>query len=434
MKALALVSLYLLAATLPLMLAVVFGGPPRPIHQDLASGMGILAFSIVLCEFVLSGRLKSVANIFGMDVTMRFHQLIARTALLFALVHPFLYQGTPSGGTRPWDPTRQITLTEDFSALASGIGAFVLLPALVLFSVCRTQLDFKYETWRFMHGVGALLIALLLLHHAVFAGRYSEETPLLWVWVAMTALATGSLLYVYLIAPMRDLKRPWQVSRISQQSARQWEVTIDPVGHAGLRYKAGQFVWLNIGHSPFSLYENPFSISSAPSSGASLSFLIKELGDFTRSLKTMVPGIRAYLDGPYGSLVVDGRQEPGIVLVAGGVGVAPLLGIMRELRLANDPREVCLIYGNRTVEQILFREELAGEDANYVLSEPPEDWPGETGLIDGALLDRILSPDQIREWLFVLCGPSSMMDTVEDHLIDRGTPSDRILSERFAYD
>ena len=57
-------------------------------------------------EFVLSGRFKSTSNGIRMHVTMRFHQMMARTALVFALLHPCLYQGTPSGGQRPWDPTR----------------------------------------------------------------------------------------------------------------------------------------------------------------------------------------------------------------------------------------------------------------------------------------------------------------------------------------
>jgi len=434
MQVLFLISLYLFAVSLPLILAAIFGGPPRPFHQELASGLGMLAFSVVLAEFVLSGRFKSVANGIGMDVTMRFHQLMARTALLFALAHPFLYQGTPTGGQRPWDPTRQLTLTTEFPALASGLAAFVLLPTLVVLSIYRTQLDYKYETWRLMHGIGALLIAVLLLHHAIHAGRYSAEPPLMWLWIAMTAIAVGSLIYVYLIVPVSDRNRRWQVASVKRLSPKQWELVVAPVRHSGLVYKAGQFVWLNIGHSPFSLQENPFSISSAPSGGSTVSFVIKEFGDFTRSLHKVQPGTRAYLDGPYGSLIVDGRSEPGIVLVAGGVGIAPLIGILREMRLAGDPREVRLIYGNRAEEQILYREELAGEDGTHVLSEPPEDWCGEVGLIDGALLDRILPPVQVQEWLFVLCGPSAMMDTVEDHLIARGTRSDRILSERFGYD
>jgi predicted ferric reductase len=417
-----------------LILSWISGGAPRPFRHELASGLGMLAFSMILVEFVLSGRFKSISHGIGMDLTMRFHQVMARTALAFALVHPFLYRGAPSGGVRPWDTTRQLTITTDFSDLATGIAAFLLLPGLVLLAIGRTQLDFKYETWRLMHGIGALLIAGLLLHHAIYAGRYSAQLALTWLWLGMTGVAVGSLLYVYLIGPLRQGRRGWYVAAIARLAPKQWGLTVAPDGHAGLEYKAGQFVWLNVGHSPYTLHENPFSISSAPAAGPEVSFIIKELGDFTSALDQVKPGTRVYLDGPYGHLTVNGRTEPGIALVAGGVGIAPLLGILRQMRLTDDPRKVRLVYGNRREDQIVYREELTGEDVTYVLSEPPDDWREETGMIDAALLDRVFAPEQFRQWLFVLCGPTAMMDVVEEHLIACGTPARHIVSERFQYD
>lgn len=434
MKALTLILLYLCAVLLPLTLSWILGGPPRPFRHEIASGMGILAFSMILVEFVLSGRFKRISNGIGMDVTMRFHQIMARTALVFAMVHPFLYGGTLSGGQRPWDPTRQLTLTTDFFSLASGIAAFLLLPTFVLVAVARRDLDYKYETWRLMHGLGAFLIALLLLHHTVHAGRYGELPGMTLLWQILTGLSVGSLLYVYLVEPLRERTHKWRVASVTRLTPKQWELTLSPDSHPGMHYEAGQFAWLNIGHSPFSLYENPFSISSAPADGPDITFVIKELGDFTSKLDQIKPGTGAYLDGPYGSLTVNGRTEPGIALVAGGVGIAPMLSIARQLRKTGDPRETKLIYGNRIEEQIIYRDELADLDVSYVLSEPPEDWTGEVGLIDPKLLDRVFSSDQCANWLFVLCGPSAMMDSVETHLIDKGTPSTRILSERFDYD
>jgi predicted ferric reductase len=419
---------------LPLGLSWLVGGPPRAFHQELASGLGILAFSMILMEFVLSGRFKNISNGIGMDVTMRFHQVMARTALCFALLHPFLYQHTPSGGQRPWDPTRQLTITTDLFNLSTGIAAYLLLPILVLLAIGRSQLNYKYETWRLIHGVGALLVALLLLHHTVYAGRYGSQPVMTWLWVAMTGVAVGSLLYVYLLVPIGGRSRAWHVTSVTRLTPKQWEVTVKPDGHSGLVYKAGQFVWLNVGNSSFSMKENPFSISSAPAAGPQMSFLIKELGDFTQEIGNIEPRTVAYLDGPYGSLSIEGRTEPGVALIAGGVGLAPLLGILRQMRLAGDSRKVKLIYGNRTVDQIAYREELEIEDMTLVLSEPPETWEGETGFVDAVLLDRVFSRDEFKEWLFVLCGPAIMMDTVEGHLINCGTPSHRILSERFDYD
>jgi predicted ferric reductase len=434
MKPLFLILTYIAAVTLPLGLSWLVGGPPRAFHQELASGLGILAFSMILMEFVLSGRFKNISNGIGMDVTMRFHQVMARTALCFALLHPFLYQHTPSGGQRPWDPTRQLTITTDLFNLSTGIAAYLLLPILVLLAIGRSQLNYKYETWRLIHGVGALLVALLLLHHTVYAGRYGSQPVMTWLWVAMTGVAVGSLLYVYLLVPIGGRSRAWHVTSVTRLTPKQWEVTVKPDGHSGLVYKAGQFVWLNVGNSSFSMKENPFSISSAPAAGPQMSFLIKELGDFTQEIGNIEPRTVAYLDGPYGSLSIEGRTEPGVALIAGGVGLAPLLGILRQMRLAGDSRKVKLIYGNRTVDQIAYREELEIEDMTLVLSEPPETWEGETGFVDAVLLDRVFSRDEFKEWLFVLCGPAIMMDTVEGHLINCGTPSHRILSERFDYD
>ena len=318
MKSILLVTVYVLALIVPLGVSWSFGFDPRPWKQELASAMGMMAYSIILLEFFLSGRFKRLSKSIGMDVTMRLHQLMARAAVAFAVVHPLLYGGTPTGGVRPWDPSRQLTLTTDFSSLASGIAAFLILPSLVVLAIGRSHFDYKYETWRLIHGLAAAALAGLLFHHTISAGRYGAQPALIWLWGAMTALALGSLFYVYIIAPILQRRTPWKVTSVLQRTPKQWELTVVPDGHSGFDYLAGQFAWLNVGHSSFSLRENPFSISSAPTDGREVSFLIKELGDFTRTLGQIEPGTRAYMDGPYGNLFVDGRSEPGIALIAGG--------------------------------------------------------------------------------------------------------------------
>jgi predicted ferric reductase len=168
--------------------------------------------------------------------------------------------------------------------------------------------------------------------------------------------------------------------------------------------------------------------------------VIKELGDFTRTVGQITPGTRAYVDGPHGNLVVSDHAEPGIALIAGGVGIAPLMGLLRQLRHEKDERPTMLIYGNRVQEQIAYREELTAiaEDQRievvHVLSEPPQGWTGRTGLVDAELIRAIFDSTAMKRWLFVLCGPAAMMEVVEDALIDIGVPSHQIESERFQYD
>ena len=439
MGPLTLIFSYVALTFLPLALAWAGARPPRTFWDEIASGAGMLAFAIILVEFVLSGRFRAVSRGIGMDVTMRFHQLLARSALVLAIVHPFLYQ-TGFNPPYPWDVTRQLTLALEPGALLTGLVGWLLLPTLVLLSVSRDSLSWKYETWRWMHGLGALLIAAFVLHHTLKIGRYSQDPVLAGLWLVMFSVATLTLAYVYILEPALQLRRRWSVQSIVPIGLKTWEVAIEPDGHDGIDYEAGQFVWLNVGHNVFLLRENPFSISSAPSSGPSLQFIIKELGDFTSTLSRIAPGTRAYIDGPHGNLTVAGRSEVGIALIAGGVGIAPLLGILRELKLNRDSRSTVVLYGNRIAQQIVYRKELEalsrdhGTEIIHALSEPPDNWEGHTGMIDASLVRATFGKPAMKQWLYLLCGPPVMMEIVEEALIEMGVPSNNVLSERFRYD
>ncbi|MGI9523515.1 MAG: ferredoxin reductase family protein [Hyphomicrobiaceae bacterium] len=433
-----LIPLYLGTTLLPITLAWTGTRPARSFWDEIATGTGMLAFAVILVEFVLSGRFRSVSRSIGMDVTMRFHQLFARTALVLALIHPFFYH-TSRKPQMAWDPTRQLSVAHDFESLSTGILAWVLLPAFVLISIGRTRSLYSYEAWRLMHGLGALLIAGCVLHHALAAGRYSQDPIVAGAWVSMFAIALLTLIFIYLIEPIRQRYCAWIVSSVKPLALKTWEITIEPDGHAGLKYEAGQFVWLNIGHSSFSFHENPFSISSAPSSGDALQFVIKELGNFTNTIGKIKSGTQAYLDGPHGNLTISHRPEPGIALIAGGIGIAPLIGILRQLRLENDRRPTLLVYGNGVEDQIACREELKqlssdhGTIVVHALMRPGPSWDGHVGGIDAKIVKELFQPE-MRKWLFVLCGPDAMMELVEDSLIDLGVPPRQILSERFKYD
>lgn len=400
----------------------------------------MLGFAIILVEFVLSGRFRTVSARVGIDVTMRFHQLLARAALVFSLIHPFLYRAH-FGPAYPWDVTRRLTVHADGFAMASGTLGWIMLLAFVALSIGRDKIPYKYETWRLMHGIGAVFIAALILHHALTAGRYSQDPMLAALWVILFAIAVLTLVFVYLAKPAWQALHPWAVHSVRPLAHRIWELTLDPIGHSGLRYEAGQFAWGNVGNSPFSLRENPFSISSAPSDGGRLRFIVKELGDFTGAIGRIPPGTKAYIDGPHGNLTVDEVDAPGIALIAGGVGIAPLISILRELKDRNDCRPTVLVYGNRIEEQIVHRDELEeiaarndGSAVVHVLSHPPEGWQGRTGMIDPPLVKDLFQSPDMRRWLFVLCGPPEMMDVVEDTLIGIGIEPNRIISERFKYD
>lgn len=431
---------YLAVTFAPLMLAWLQGLPVRPVQDELATGLGMVAFSILLSEFVLSGRFKIISARMGMDVIMRVHQLAARAALLFVLVHPFLYATPMLNHPRPWDESGQLTLGLDVTTALTGITGWVLVLIIVLTSIWRDQLPFRYETWRLLHGVGAVMMAVAVTHHTLASGRYSADPLLAGFWAVLLAVALGSLVKTYLLTPLYQLSRPYEVSSVRKLALKTWELTIRPDAGEAMAFVPGQFVWLNVGNSPFTLAENPFSISSARADRNQLQFIIKEVGDMTRSLPEVKPGTRAYVDGPYGNLTLEHRQAAGIALIAGGVGIAPLVSIARQLQADQDTRPLVIVYGNRVAEQIVYQGELQdltkqpGSQLVHVVSEPRPDWRGLTGVIDADTLGRVFGSRDVSGWLFLVCGPPVMLEVVETALNNLGVPAQQIVSERFYYD
>ena len=399
----------------------------------------MVAFAMLLMEFVLSGRFRAVSGRTGIDLTMRFHQLIARSIVAFILIHPFLYT-TPFGQALPWDESGRLTLGLDAATIVTGVIGWLLLGALIVMGIARDKLPYRYETWRLLHGLGAAAIAIAGAHHAIAAGRYSGQPVLEAYWLVMVGIALLTLLIVYVVTPLRQLRHPYRVVSVEKSAFKTWTLVIEPIQGQAISFDAGQFVWLTLDRTPFAITEHPFSISSCPAARPRLGFTIKEAGDFTNTIGTLKPGARAFINGPHGNLILSGRTVQGLTLIAGGVGIAPIMSILRQLRAERDPRPVKLVYGNRLAEQILYRSELDNMvqnlwlDLHLVLSEPPPFWDGPVGSLDEPVLAQLLDIEPASDWLYVVCGPAPMIDSVEDILEGLGVQMHQIISEKFSYD
>lgn len=429
-----LLACYALIALAPLALALWQDRPVRNLFREASSVLVMVAFAMTLMEFVLSGRWRALSARAGIDATMRFHQLAARVLLVLVVLHPLLY-AAPRLHPDPANALASLQAMFGSPRLRSGVVAWWLLIALVALAILRDRLRLRYEAWRLTHGLGAAAIAALGLHHTLGVGTFARDPWLAGYWSAMTAAALGSLVYVYAVTPLVQLRRPWRVVANRQVAHRMWELAIEPERGQAPAFAAGQFAWLNLGHSPFSLVEHPFSISSAPAALPRLAFTIKESGDFTGRIGAVAPGTRAYFDGPHGSFTTAGRPLLPLAFIAGGVGFAPVMSILRDLRLKRYPHAIRLLYGNRLESQILYRDEVEalGIHVDYVLSEPPAGWTGRVGELAPEMLATCLDMPDRAEWLYFVCGPAPMIDGVARTLRSWGVPSRHIVSERFKY-
>ena len=116
---------------------------------------------------------------------------------------------------------------------------------------------------------------------------------------------------------------------------------------------------------------------------------IRALGDFTSTVSALEPGTKVYVDGPHGAFSIDQDEGPGFGLIAGGVGIAGLISMLRTMADRNDVRPVLLFYGNREWDDVAFRDELEQLKERldltlvHVLERPPAGLAGGGGLRHG---------------------------------------------------
>jgi predicted ferric reductase len=205
------------------------------------------------------------------------------------------------------------------------VASTVALLALVATSVWRKLLRLQYEVWRVLHGALAALAVGLGMTHAVMWGNYISMPWKAAYWIALTAFWVGALVYVRLGKPVLMLCRPYRVTAVRPERGSAWTLALMPEGHNGFRFQPGQFAWLSLWNGPFGMREHPFSFSSSAERLGEMTMTIRELGDFTATVKEVRPGQRAYLDGPYGAFSVDRHRSPGYVFIVGGVGITPVI-------------------------------------------------------------------------------------------------------------
>lgn len=426
--------IYLVLVLIPVFIMFI---EPRPVGREfwreLSVSLGFIGLAMMALQFALTTRFKWLKAPYGADIVYHFHRQISFVALALILVHPLLlFIFSPDTlallliWSAPWRARAAVT-------------AVLALFAVVGLSVWRKKLKIEYNRWRIWHGIFASAAVAFAMVHVLLVGHYVDLPWKRALWVGYGVFWVGLLIYTRLIKPILLMKRPYQVAEVTQELGNAWSLTLEPIGHKGFRFQPGQFAWITVRHSPFADAEHPFSISSSAENPGKLTFTIKELGDFTRTIKDFQTGEKVFVDGPFGSFSVDRHPHAKeFVFIAGGVGITPVMSMLRTLADRKDERKLTLIYANKDWDQITFRDELEqlknklNLNIVHVLEKPPVDWTGEKGFINQAILLKSLPDFKQRNRMEIfICGPAPMMNAVEKTLDKLGVWAGDFHSERF---
>jgi len=223
-----------------------------------------------------------------------------------------------------------------------------------------------------------------------------------------------------------DLPRPFRVAARRRETRDTFTLDLEPAdGGPAIAFRPGQFnmVWT------FGVGEVPLSISGDPGRIAPLRHTVRAVGTVTRALARLRAGDAVGVRGPFGSpwptAELAGQD---VVLVAGGIGLAPLRPVIEHL-LAGRARfgRIVLAYGARSPADLLFRRDLArwGRAAEVLVTvdRAAPSWRGDVGVVTAALRRASFDPASA---VALTCGPEIMMRFAAKELLRRGMAPERV--------
>lgn len=429
------IGLYLLLVLAPLGVALLGPVPDaRGFWIEFGVALGFVGLAMMGAQFALTARFPRIAGSLGQDTMLQFHAQAGVVAFLFVMAHPTILIVTDPDYLAYFDP--RVNLPRAF-ALSTVTGALILV---VLLPFLRKRLHIPYEWWRFTHGILAGLVLLIGLAHVIMVGQEGGYVSTFWkqaIWVIMSGTALGMLIRVRFYTPWAISRRPYRLAEVRKETGDVNTIVLEADGHKGMPFRPGQFAWLTLNNSPWTLQQHPFSFSASAEQPTRLEFTIKELGDFTSQLDQAESGATAYLEGPYGAFHHGDDTDSNLAFMAGGIGVTPIMSMLRTIRDRGESRSLILLYANKSEADIVFDEELDAMQQQldlrliHILESPGSRQRAETGLLTPELMKKHLPFGNHQGWRFFICGPEPMMDIAERTLLENGVSPTRIRSERF---
>lgn len=420
--------IYMVLALLPMLIAVTGDLPEyRTFWIELGVAFGFVGLSLFALQFIFSGRLSRIAPVFGKDNVLNFHRQIGITSFFLFMLHPLTLLLTEPKFIDYFNPSVNF-----FRAIALSF-ATVAIILISLTSIWRVTVKLSYEYWRLLHGLLAMAILFIGLVHSLQVAHYLDA---MWKKVALGAMMLSALymvIHTRLVRPWMNKKRPYIITEVKREIGDCWTLFLKADGHSKMEYSPGQFAWITIGPTPFSLQQHPFTFASSARSDT-IAFTAKVEGDFTATWQNIPKGTKAWLEGPFGSFTP--QRDRHLLLIMGGIGITPAMSMLRTMRDEKGARKAVLIYANTTYEDITFRDELEilSRDLDleivHVLQGPHTSWKGEKGIVTSDLLKKYL-PENHDNYMFFICGPAPMMDQAGIALFDLEVNWDHIYMERF---
>jgi predicted ferric reductase len=389
----------------------------------VAKFFGMHAALLIMFQLLLVARLPWLDRRIGMDRLTVWHRWIGFTLLWTILTHATLIiigyaQHDHASFGKTFLGLAGVTAT----LLGMSAAATIVIVGVISTRLLRRRLS--YDTWHALHLLVYLALGLAFIHQLLETTTFRSSAFATVYWWALWLGAFGALVVGRLVVPLRrNAYHQFRVQAVVPEAADVVSVYVTGRHLDRLPARAGQFcIWRFPGHNNWWL-ANPFSLSAAPN-GRTLRLTAKAVGATSAGLRRVPVGSRVFLEGPYGAFTSLHRTRPGVVLIAGGVGITPIRALLEEqpggdvivLYRVRDPREAVLF---NEVRQLARRVHLlTGRTADGAR-------PFDPATMHAAIPD-------ITERDVYVCGPAAMTAAVLDALKKIGVPATQVHAEKFS--
>jgi predicted ferric reductase len=393
---------------------------------------GLGAGYAVVVLLALMARIPALERGVGTDRLVRWHAMGGRYTVCLASAHAVLitWGYAVLAHTNVVHQTTSLILT--YPDVLMGTVALGLLITVGIVSARAARRHLRYETWHFVHLYTYLAVALAFSHQFSTGASFMFDATARVLWSAMYVTVAALLLWFRVITPVRHgLARKLRVAGVVQESPDIVSVYITGRRLEAFGAEPGQFFrWRFLTRESW-WAANPYSLSAAPRPDM-LRITVRMSGDHSRALANLKPGTKVWAEGPYGGFTSALRSYPKVLLIAGGVGIAPLRALLESIPAKRG--DLTLIYRATTDDGLALREEIdkiaAARHARvyYLVGSRTSDaaaWLAPENL-------RHLVPDVARHDVY-LCGPDGLVGSVEKSLRSAGVPRARIHHESFTF-
>lgn len=389
----------------------------------------------------------------------RLHNILGYVTLVLVLAHPVTLLFATGQGFGWLEILLPVVAPKQ--PFENTLGAIALYGVLVVVATSYLRKRMSFRRWKAIHYTN-YLVALTFIFHSLLTNPNLNDKEIDYtdggkIFVIVCVIGVVLAIIGRAFYAGRAMRQSVTQAQAGEASVARWEgrlrvarkfvetnavqtfrLMTEDGGLLPFRWQPGQYLTLAL-HTPTGLKRRSYTIASSPNQNRYLELTIKREGMGSGSAflhDDVQEGDVLSVVGPQGDFTFTGVEADNLVMIAGGVGVTPMMSKLRNLAESSWRHSITLIYCVQTMEDVIFRDELRSlqkRHANFYLHIlPTVADPAGTEVFGFLTPDKIIRfAPEITSARVHLCGPAPMMNAVIPMLRGLGLPDDSVFTETF---